>query len=69
MNIRDIDAGTAWYVQLGLGCTLVEREVVETTERTVLLRDPHTKSQHNTARYMFDDITLVEQRALPPRSE
>lgn len=60
MNIRDIAPGTRWYVQLVPRATLVEREVVEVTENTILLRDPHTLSQCDTSRYRFDEITLVE---------
>lgn len=60
MNIRDIEVGTSWYVQLAPRATLVERVVVEVTENTILLRDFHTLSQYDTARYRFDEITLVE---------
>jgi hypothetical protein len=61
MDMLDVDVGTCWYVQLAPRATLVEREVVEVTENTILLRDPHTRSRHDTARYRFDETTLVER--------
>ena len=60
MTIDDVEIKSLWYVQLAAGATLVEREVVETTELTILLRDPHTMSRYDTARYRFGEITLVE---------
>ena len=60
MNIEDVEINSRWYVQLAPGCALMEVEVVEKTELTILLRDPHSKSKYNKNRYMFSDIKLVE---------
>ena len=60
MDMLDVDVGTCWYVQLAPRATLVEREVVEVTENTILLRNLHTISRHDTARYRLDEIVLVE---------
>lgn len=60
MDIDDVELNSRWYVQLAPRATLVEREVIEKTELTILLRDPHTMSSYNTARYRFDEITLIE---------
>lgn len=61
MNIQDIEPGQRWYVQLAPKATLVDREVVEVTEKTVLLRDPHIISMYDTSRYRFDEIEFIEE--------
>ena len=60
MNIRDVEINSRWYVQLAPGATLVELEVLEKTELTILLRNPRIHSSHNKSRYIFSEIKLVE---------
>ena len=60
MNIEDVEINSKWYVQLAPGCALMEVEIVEKTELTIVMLDPHSHSKYNTSRYIFSDIKLVE---------
>lgn len=60
MDIKEIEKGDKWFVQLSPKSTLVEREVLDVTEFTVLLKNNDTNSSYNKARYKFSDIEFVE---------
>lgn len=60
MSIDDIELNSRWYVQLAPGATLVELEVIEKTELTIVLHNPRMDSNHSKSRYVFSDIKLVE---------
>lgn len=62
MKINDLEIGTCWYVQLSPKATLVEFEVLETTELTVLLRQiKEIRSNYDISRYRFSDIEFIEK--------
>ena len=50
MDIKEIEKGDK----------LIEREVLDVTDFTVLLKDNDTNSSYNKARYKFSDIEFVE---------
>ena len=60
MTTYDLELNSRWYVQLAPRSSLVEREVIEVTELTVLLRDPYARSAYNTVRYRFSEIEFIE---------
>ena len=60
MKIDDIELNSRWYVQLAPRATLMELEVVEKTELTVVLRDTRSYSNFSDTRHRFDEITFVE---------
>jgi len=61
MNIDELEVNSRWYVRIGQATTLVEREVIEITELTVLLLNVNNiYSSYNKARYLFSDIEFIE---------
>jgi len=59
MKIEELEVESRWYIKLPGGTALVEREIVEVTECTVLLRDPRCVVC-NAIRYIFDELVFVE---------
>ncbi len=57
----EVKKGEYWYLKLPSGTSLVQREIVEVTELTVLLKDPDKPySAYNKSRYKISDIEFVE---------
>jgi len=61
MDNNDLKLNSRWYVKLQNATTLVEREIIEVTALTVLLKDvDNPYSNSNISRYQISDIEFIE---------
>lgn len=58
--MSDFQVGSVWYVRIGNTLEVTTHEILEITDKTVLMKDVTNKMVQPTTRYITNEIEFIE---------